>query len=203
MSWAPRRRFWTTAGVRPEAGGFAVVLDERALRTPAGTLLTVPRRALAEAVAAEWDALGAEIDPRRLPLTRLANSALDRVEPQRAAVTATIAAYGETDLVCYRAESPAALAARQAAAWDPWLGWARRELRAPLVAVGGVIPQEQPPASLAALRAAVAAEGPFGLVALHELVALSGSLVLGLAVRRGALDPGAAWEISRLDETWQ
>ena len=105
------------------------------LRTPAGAPLRAPTAALAAAIAAEWDALEAEIDPERLPLTRLANSAIDRVEPQHAAVAAAIAEYGATDLLCYRAEGPAALAARQAAAWDPWLLWARRALGAPLLAV--------------------------------------------------------------------
>jgi chaperone required for assembly of F1-ATPase len=203
VSWTPQRRFWTRAGVRPEAGGFAVALDARLLRTPAGATLRAPTEALATAIAGEWDALAAEIDPRRLPLTRLANSAIDRVAPQREAVAAAVTEYGGTDLVCYRAESPEALAARQAAAWDPWLLWARRSLGAPLVAVGGVMPERQPAASLAALRGAVAAEDPFGLVALHDLVALSGSLVLGLAVRRGALDPAEGWDLSRIDETWQ
>jgi chaperone required for assembly of F1-ATPase len=203
VSWAPRRRFWASAGVRPEAGGFAVALDARLLRTPGGVALRVPTEALAAAIAAEWDAVEGEIDPRRLPLTRLANSAIDRVEPQRAAVVAAIAEYGATDLVCYRAERPEALAARQAAAWDPWLLWSRRSLGAPLIAVGGVMHRAQPPASLAALGRAVAAEGAFGLVALHDLVTLSGSLVLGLAVRRGALAPAAAWELSRVDEDWQ
>ena len=203
MSWSPRRRFWTTAGVRPEAGGFAVALDARPLRTPAGAALVAPTEALAAAIAAEWDALEAEIDPRRLPLTRLANSAIDRVAPQRAAIVAAIAEYGATDLLCYRAEGPEALAARQAAAWDPWLLWARRSLGAPLLAFR----RSDAPAPAAREprrpRAAVAAESDFGLVALHDLVALSGSLVLGLAVRRGALDPAEAWELSRLDETWQ
>ena len=203
MSWSPRRRFWTRAGVRPEAGGFAVALDARPLRTPAGAALVAPTEALAAAIAAEWDALEAEIDPKRLPLTRLANSAIDRVAPQRAAIVAAVAEYGATDLLCYRAEGPEALAARQAAAWDPWLLWAGRSLDAPLLAFRGVMHRSQPPASRAALGRAVAAESDFGLVALHDLVALSGSLVLGLAVRRGALDPAEAWELSRLDETWQ
>ena len=204
MTWAPRRRFWTSASVRPEAGGFAVALDERVLRTPAGAPLRAPTAALAAAIAAEWDALEAEIDPERLPLTRLANSAIDRVGPQHAAVAAAIAEYGATDLLCYRAESPAALAARQASAWDPWLLWSsagprraaarrrRRDAPAPAAAE-----PRRPPAPR------WRAEDAFGLVALHDLVALSGSFVLGLAVRRGALDPAEAWELSRLDETWQ
>ena len=203
MTWAPRRRFWRAAVVRPEPGGFAVSLDARLLQTPAGAPLLLPTPALAQAVAAEWDALDAEIRPERLPFTRAANSAIDRVARQRDAVVEAVADYGGSDLLCYRAAEPDSLAARQAAGWDSWLQWSARELRAPLVAVTGVMHHPQPAPSLAALRAAVAAHDAFALTALHELVALSGSLVLGLAVSRGALDGAAAWELSRIDETWQ
>ena len=130
-------------GRRPD--GFAVALDERPLRTPAGARLLAPTAALAAAIAAEWDALEAEIDPERLPLTRAANSAIDRVAPQREAVVDAIAEYGGTDLLCYRAAGPDALVARQAAGWDPWLAWSARALAAPLVAVTGVM--HQPPAA--------------------------------------------------------
>ena len=203
MSWPAQRRFWQRATVRAEDGGYAVALDDQPLRTPAGAPLVVPTEALAAAIAAEWDALDAEIAPDRLPLTRAANSAIDRVADQRAAVVDAIAEYGASDLLCYRAAAPEALAARQAAGWDPWMQWAARTLAAPLVAVTGVTHQPQPPASLAALRAAVAAQDAFRLVALNELVALSGSLVLGLAVAGDALPATTAWDLSRLDETWQ
>jgi len=203
MSLAPRKRFWTVARPTPAAGGFGVALDGRALKTPAGAALVVPTEALAAAIAAEWDALDGEIRPDRLPLTRAANSAIDRILPSPGPVAEAIADYGRDDLLCYRAATPLALADRQAAGWDPWLAWAARELHAPLVAVAGIAHEPQPEASFAALRAAVAAHGPFALAGLHGLVALSGSLVLGLAVARGALAPEAAWELGRLDETWQ
>ncbi len=203
MTWTPRRRFWRAATPRPEGEGFTVALDDRVLRTPAGAPLEVPTAPLAAAIADEWNQIKAEIEPDLLPITRLANSAIDRVEPQRDAVVDVIAEYGATDLVCYRVADPRGLAARQAAGWDPWLRWAERTLAASLRTVAGVMHQAQPLASLAALRAAVAAEDRFGLVALHELVALSGSLILGLAVRRGALDPAEGWDLSRIDETWQ
>jgi chaperone required for assembly of F1-ATPase len=189
--------------VRPEADGFSIALDERTLRTPAGARLLAPTAALAAAIAAEWDALEGAIDPDLLPFTRFANSAIDRVASRREAVVDVIAEYGGSDLLCYRATGPDALVGRQAAGWDPWLAWSSRALAAPLMTVYGVMHQRQPPDSLAALRAAVAAEEAFGLVALHDLVTLSGSLVLGLAVVRRALDPGEAWELSRIDETWQ
>jgi chaperone required for assembly of F1-ATPase len=203
VNWGPQRRFWQTATVRPEPDGFAIALDARLLRTPAGAPLVLPTEARAVAIAAEWAALDTEIRPERLPFTRSANSAIDRVIPHCAAVVDAIAAYGETDLLCYRAATPAALADRQAAAWDPWLAWARRELGAPLIAVEGVMPRPQPPASLAALRAVVAEHDAFGLAGLGELVALSGSLILGLAVARGAIGVDAAWTLSRLDAEWQ
>ena len=126
MSWGPRRRFWRTATVRPADGGFAIELDARPLNTPAGAPLSVPSAALAEASAAEWDALEAAIAPARLPLTRAANAAIDRVAPRPEPVVDAIAAYGASDLLCYRAATPEALAERQAAGWDPWLRWAAR-----------------------------------------------------------------------------
>lgn len=203
MSWAPRRRFWTQAGVRPLDAGYGVDLDDRLLQTPARRALVLPTRALARAIAAEWNAIEAEIRPEALPLTRAANSAADRVAPDPTPVVDAIAAYGDSDLLCYRAEEPLALVQRQAAAWNPWLEWSGRVLGAPLLAVVGVMHHPQPAESLARLRAHVAGCDAFGLTALHDLVSLSGSLVLGLAVSRGALDPGDAWELSRIDETWQ
>lgn len=203
MSWKPPRRFWTEVGIRAEPGGFAVLLDTRPLQTPAKALLRVPTPALAAAIAAEWQAIEAEIDPERLPLTRAANTAIDRVSRDPAPVVEALAAYGNADLICYRADGPEALRRRQAAAWDPWLAWAAERLAAPLSTTTGVMPLSQPAASLAALRAAVADFDPFSLVAVHDLVTLSGSLVLGLAVAQGALPGSEAWALSRLDEIWQ
>ncbi len=203
MSWAPAKRFWTAVAVRPEAEGFAVLLDERPLRTPGRRPMVSPSAALAETVAAEWEAIEGEIQPEALPFTRMANTAIDRVPLQRAAVVDTIAAYAESDLLCYRADAPAELAMRQTASWDPWLAWARQVHGAPLLAVIGVMPEAQPPASIEALGRAVEAFDDFALSGLGELVTLSGSLVLGLAVAQGALDAEPAWDLSRLDETWQ
>lgn len=203
MSWAPRKRFWQAVSVQPAAEGFAVHLDARPLRTPAKAALIVPTPALAEAIAEEWATMGEVIDPERLPLTRAVNTAIDRVAREGAAVVETIAAYGETDLICYRADGPEGLIRRQAEAWDPWLDWSAEALGAPLRAVAGVIHVAQDPVSLGALRRAVAAHDALGLTALHDLVTLSGSLVLGLAVSRGALDAAQAWRLSRLDEAWQ
>lgn len=197
------RSFWKEVAVARDGEGFGVRLDDRPLRTPAKARLLVPSAALAEAIAAEWRAIEGAIRPEALPLTRAANVAIDRIAPLPGPVVDAIAAYGASDLLCYRAVAPEGLTRRQAEGWDPMLAWAGAALGAPLVAVAGVVPEAQPPASLAAIRRAVAEEGPFALAALHELVTLTGSVVLGLAVARGALAPEAAWDLSRIDEAWQ
>lgn len=203
MSLTPQKRFWTEATPRPEADGFGVSLDARPLKTPAGATLIVPTEALAAAIAAEWNAIDGAIRPDELHLTRAANSAIDRIAPDPGPVIDAIAEYGGSDLLCYRAAEPEALAERQAAGWDPWLAWSARELHAPLIAVTGVAHQQQPGPSLAALHAATAAYTPFALAGLYGLVSLSGSLILGLAVARGALPAEEAWALARIDETWQ
>lgn len=203
MTGVRRRRFWQAARVRPESAGFTILLDARMLQTPAKAPLIVPTEALAVAIATEWDALGEEIRPEALPFTRAANSAIDRVTRSHGEVARSLAEYGGADLLCYRADAPTELRARQAAAWDPLLAWAAEALRAPLITATGVMHRPQPEESLAALRDAVAAHDPFALTALHDLVTISGSLVLGLAVSRGALGAEQAWALSRIDETWQ
>lgn len=200
--WAPKR-FWSAAATAPAEGGFAVHLDGRPVKTPAKTPLILPTLALAEAVAAEWQAQEGVVRPETMPMTRMANSALVKVPPAFDAVVDEVARYGGTDLLCYRAEAPAALVRRQAEAWDPLLDWADKALGARLVTTAGVIPVAQPEPALVRLRAAVAAQDAFALVALHDLVAITGSLVLGLAVARGRLTPEAAFDLSRLDEDWQ
>ncbi|MSU91617.1 ATPase [Rhodobacteraceae bacterium 2CG4] len=198
-----KRRFWNTVAVRAAAPGFEVTLDQRPLRTPAKAALVLPCRPLAEAVAQEWDAQGAEIRPQDMPLTRAANAAIDKVSVNRAAVAEMLSAYGATDLLCYRAEAPEGLVERQIAAWDPWLNWAEAEMSAPLLRIAGVMHAPQPEPSLRRLADAVAGHDAFEMTALHDLVTLTGSLVLGLAVSRGALSADAAWTASRVDETWQ
>ena len=203
MSGWAAKRFWS--GARAEAcdDGFTVHLDARPVRTPAKAPLVLPTLALAEAVAAEWEAQSGLVNPATMPFTRTANSAIDKVAPQFDEVVAIVAAYGGTDLLCYRAPGPEPLVARQAASWDPLLDWAATALEAPLRATSGVMHCAQPPASLAALTARVAALTPFQIAAFHDLVALSGSLVLALATTAGRLDAEAAWRLSRIDEDWQ
>ncbi len=197
------KRFWKAATVTEAEGGFGVALDGRAVKTPAKAPLIVPSRALAEAIAAEWDAQVEKIDPGSMPVTRGANAAIDKVRTQHAEVAALIAEYGGTDLLCYRAEAPEALIARQAAAWDPLLDWAETVLGARLTVTQGVVPVAQPAAAQAALSARVAALDAFELAALHDLVGITGSLVLGLAVALGRLDAATAWDLARIDEAWQ
>lgn len=197
------RRFWTEATVTPVGQGFTVHLDARPVRTPLKAPLILPTEGLAQAVAAEWQAQTATVNPATMPFTRTANSAIDTVTPQFDAVVDMLAAYGGTDLLCYRATGPEALIARQVAAWDPMLDWAAQALGAPLRTTRGVMHIDQPADSLAALDAAVRALSPFELAAFHDLVAISGSLVLGLAVARQRLTPQEAWALSRVDENWQ
>jgi chaperone required for assembly of F1-ATPase len=200
--WAAKR-FWKEARVAQVEGGYGVTLDGRPVRTPHRTALAVPSAAMAAALAEEWNAQGDRIDPGAMPVTRAANSAVDKVAPQIGAVAEMLAEYGGTDLLCYRAESPASLVTRQDAAWDPFIDWAARDLGAPLNVGAGVMHIAQPEASLRALRAAVDRLDAFELTALHDLVTLSGSLVLALAAERGLHPPSHLWTVSRVDEIYQ
>ncbi len=200
--WAPKR-FWKQAEVAETEGGFTVLLDGRALKTPAKTPFWVPTRALAKEVAAEWQAQSDKVKPESMPFTRTANSALDKVTPQFEAVADMLAAYGGSDLLCYRATAPKELVARQAQHWDPLIGWAKATFGTDLIVTQGVMPVEQAPASSRLFQAEVRALTPFQLAAFHDLVAISGSLVLGFAIARGHLGSGEGFDLSRVDETWQ
>ncbi len=201
-AWKPKR-FWSASAIVPVDGGWTVQLDGRPVKTPAKTLLVVPTEALAQAIAAEWDAQQGEIKPDTMPYTRTANSAIDKVAVQFDDVATMLSAYGGSDHLCYRATGPEPLVARQAAAWDPLLAWAAQSLDLHLTVTAGIMHVAQPEAALARATALVAALNPFQLAAFHDLVALSGSLVLALAVIHGRLDPDTAWRLSRIDEDWQ
>lgn len=203
MSEWKARRFWQAASVQDTGAGWEIRLDDRPLRTPGKNPLVLPTQALAQAVAQEWDAQGTVIDPNAMPLTRSANSAIERVTPQFDDVAAMLAEYGGTDLLSYRAEAPEALIRAQAQGWDPLIDWAATELRAPLRITHGVLPVPQDETTLLKLQAEVRALDPFGLTALHDLVTLPGSLILGLAVIRGRLDADQAHALSRIDEEFQ
>ncbi|SMX39130.1 ATP12 family chaperone protein [Maliponia aquimaris] len=200
--WA-LKRFWKAAEVVPEAEGYTVTLDGRGVRTPAKARLVVPTEALARAIAAEWQAQDQRVDPSTMPFTRMANSALDKVIPQHAEVADMLADYGDSDLLCYRATAPAALVDRQCAAWDPLLDWAATVHGARLLPVAGVMHRPQDPGALARLSQAVHAQSAFQLAAFHDLVSMSGSLVIALAVMQGARTAEEGWALSRIDESWQ
>lgn len=195
--------FWKEASVSAAGDMFEVLLDSRPVRTPAKRPLTVPTQAFAEAIAEEWRAQSEEVDPTTMPVTRLANSAIDNVTPQLEAVAQMLAEYGNSDLTCYRADRPEALIQRQAEAWDPLLDWAADSFGARLIPVQGVMHQAQSPAALGALRAPLDEMDAFELAAFHDLVVLPGSLVIGLAAAQGFAAPQALWEASRVDETFQ
>ena len=200
--WAPKR-FWKDVSVVEVPGGFTVLLDGRGVKTPAKATLVVPTRAFADLVAAEWAAQGEKIDPDTMPATRAANAAIDKVTHQFDEVAALLTAYGETDLLCYRATDPAALIERQAAVWDPLLDWSSQRFGVRWQVTSGVMPTAQPAETLAVLSAHVATLTPFQLTAFHDLVAMSGSLVIALAVTEQALPVEDLWHASRIDEAWQ
>jgi chaperone required for assembly of F1-ATPase len=194
------KRFYKSVTTN-DAGG--VLLDGRPVRTPARVPLVMPTPALAEAVAAEWAAQGEEIRPQDMPLTGLANAAIDRVAPEQAAFAASLAQYGETELLCYRADGPPDLIARQHERWDPLLDWAREQYDVDFTLVTGIMHQPQPMATVQRLGGAVASASPHQLAALSPLVTISGSLVVGLALLEEAVLPEDAFVIAHLDELWQ
>jgi chaperone required for assembly of F1-ATPase len=197
------KRFYKKASAVPSAGGVAILLDERPVKTPGRHPLLVPTEELAEAIAEEWNGQGEDIDPRSMPLTGLANAAIDRVTPDPAAFARGIAQYGESDLLCYRAEGPRALVERQAEQWDALLDWARHRFDIELETVCGVMHRPQPTASVNQLAAATAARDPFRLAGLSPLVTVSGSLIIALALAEGAIGLEAGWAAATLDEQWQ
>lgn len=198
------RRFYEEAAAAPlPGGGFGLMLDRRPVKTPAKAGLQVPTAALGDAIAAEWAAQGETVDPRSMPLTGLANAAIDRVAPDPAAFAAGLARYGESDLVCYRAEGPERLVARQTERWDPFLAWARARYDIDLKVARGIMHHQQPAATVTRLRQAVEGRSAFELAALSPLVTVSGSLVIALAVVERAFGLEAAWAAASLDDQWQ
>jgi chaperone required for assembly of F1-ATPase len=198
---ARRKRFYQDAAVTEDAAGFAVVLDGRPIRSPARRALAAPRRALAEAIAAEWRAQAQFIDPAGMPLTRLANTIIDGVAAARDEVEGEIAKYLGADLVCYRVASPAGLVARQALHWDPVIAWARDALGADFAVGEGVMHIVQRADAIAAARARVPGD-PWRLGATHAITTLTGSALIALAVAAGAMDRDAAWTGAHVDEDW-
>jgi chaperone required for assembly of F1-ATPase len=196
-----RPRFYEMAAIAAVAEGHAVRLDGKPVRTPAGRLLAAPALALAQAIAAEWNAQRETIDPAKMPLTRLANVIIDGVSDHPGPVAAEIEKYLATDLVCYRAASPAGLVERQARHWDPILDWAREALGARFSVGEGVIHVAQPEPALAAARAAIP-DDPWRLGAVHAATTLTGSALIALALLRARLTADEAWAVAHVEEDW-
>lgn len=197
------KRFYKSVAVGDQAKGFALLLDGKPVRTPGKAQLSLPTRALADAVSEEWRAQGERIDPATMPLTKLANSVIDGVAGREQAVVDDILAYAGSDLLCYRADGPRGLVEAQKTHWDPVLAWAKSALGAPFLLAEGVVHATQPQASLDRLKDCLAAREPFGLAALHVLTALSGSALLALAVAGGQMTAEEAWSAAHVDEDWQ
>jgi chaperone required for assembly of F1-ATPase len=197
------KRFWTDVSVEQDGEGWSIRLDGRPVRTPAREALIVPSQALAEAIAEEWRSVEGEIDPRAMPLTGLANAAIDRAAPDRQTFAQGLARYAEADLAYYRADKPRELVERQALAWDALLGWARRRFDVDFATTAGVTHVDQPPATIERLGHAVAALDAFRLAGLSPLVTIGGSLVAALAVLEKAMTAEEAWDAVSVDDRWQ
>lgn len=196
------KRFYKDVSVGAGAF-FQILLDSRVVKTPRKRALTLPTEALAEAVASEWRAQGTDINPATMPLTRFANSAIDAVSESLDEVAGDIVAYAGSDLVCYRAEIPDDLVAKQAAAWDPIVNWAREVLNARFVVVPGVMPVPQPQAALFPVANALEPHDAFRLTGLHVITTLTSSALIALAIARGYLSADQAWAAAHVDEDYQ
>jgi len=203
MSEWKLKRFWSQSSVQQTDQGYAILLDGRSVKTPAKSDLIVPTEQMALAIAREWDAQTEEIQPTTMPMTRAANAAIDKVRLQFEEVTDLILAYGETDLLYYRADAPAELVERQTQQWDPLLDWAKSRFGVTPIIGQGVMFVAQEPNILAKFEPTVKNMSAFHVAALHDLVGMTGSLILGLAVFERFVSAETAWNVSRLDENWQ
>jgi len=197
------RRFWTEVAVVPEGDGWGIALDGRPVRTPQRAPLAVASVALAEAIAEEWRTVGETIDPAAMPMTGLSNAAIDIASPDLAAFAEPVAAYAESELFCYREDRDAELLAEQAVLWNPLLAWAEARYGVEFAITQGVLPIDQPPATVAALRAAVLTLDAWRLTALTPLATIGGSLVAGLMLIESAHNADALWQAVSLDELYQ
>lgn len=197
------KRFYKEVAVKDEGGRCALLLDGKPVKTPGKAALSLPAKALAEAIADEWRAQGDQIDPRTMPLTKLANSAIDGIEGRRQAVVDDIMAHARSDLLCYRASGPDGLVAAQAAHWDPVIAWAKDTLDAPLTLAQGIVHVTQADAAMDAIRTRIEGLDAFSLAALHVMTSLTGSALLSLAVALKRLTPEEAWNAAHVDEDWQ
>jgi chaperone required for assembly of F1-ATPase len=203
MTDAPARRFYKEVSVAGMKAPYSVTLDERPLRTPLKRTLDLPTGALADAVAAEWEAQAEKIDPHTMPLTRLANTALDRVASDRDRIIGEIVDFAGSDLVCYRAKEPIGLIERQAKTWQPVLDWARKALAAEFSVTEGVVHVQQPAAALQAMRNHLAQKSSWDLTAIHNITTLTGSALIAAMACDRAIPASEAWSAAHVDEDWQ
>ncbi len=197
------KRFWKEVAVASSDAGWEIRLDGRPVRTPGRAPLAVPTQPMADAIADEWRLVADDIDPRTMPLTGLANAAIDRIAPDSRLFAGALAAYGDSDLLCYRSDHPALLRQRQDRIWDAPLDWARGRYDVHFEIVTGIMHRDQPQATLTRLSDAIGARDAFELAALNQVVTITGSLVLALALAEGAMDADAVWHAANLDEDWQ
>jgi chaperone required for assembly of F1-ATPase len=197
------KRFYEAVATDLIAGGWRILLDGKPVKTPQRAELVLPTAALADAVAEEWRAQSAQINPASMPLTKLANTAIDAVAPNLASVAEDVLSFAARDLICYRVSAPESLAERQSASWDPLLAWAEQRFDARFIPTVGIMPVDQLPESLSALRASIANLGPFELAALHVMTTLTGSAVLALAQGAGRLSLQECWAAAHVDEDYQ
>lgn len=197
------KRFYKDVTTVRDGDAFAVALDGRMARTPAKNRLAVPSAELADGIAREWRAQSAHIDPGTMPLTTLTCTVFDAVTGREAEVAADIAKYFGSDLLCYRADGPSALVARQAAAWDPLVAWAGDVLGVALTVTAGLMPVVQPADVVPRAAALLGREPAFRVAALHVLTSMLGSGILALAIARGRITLPEAWAAAHIDEDWQ
>jgi chaperone required for assembly of F1-ATPase len=197
------KRFWRTAAAVEREDGWGVELDGKPLRTPTRVPLFAPTEALAQAIADEWNGVEEKVDPRSMPLTGLANAAIDRVVVDKNTFADGLARYAEADLACYRAEGPQGLIERQAKDWDALLSWGRRRFDVDFCTTSGITHVDQPAATVERLSHAISALDAFRLAGLSPLITIGGSLLAALGVLEGAFTPEQAWDAVSLDDRWQ
>lgn len=197
------KRFWKDVSVEREGDGWVIRLDGRPVKTPARSALTVESERLAEAIADEWRCVGETVDPRAMPLTGLANAAIDRVAPAREEFAKGLARYAEADLACYRSEGPSALVKRQEEEWDSLLAWGRSRFDVDFATTSGLTHVNQPEGTVRRLSQALGSLGAFHLAGLSPLITIGGSLIAALSVLERAMTPGQAWDAVSVDERWQ
>jgi chaperone required for assembly of F1-ATPase len=198
-----RRRFWKSVEVTGAVAPYAIALDGRPVKTPCKATLALPTRALADAVASEWAGQGEKIDPSAMPMTRLANTAIDRVKPEQERIVSEIVEFAGSDLVCYRAAEPDELIRRQAEEWDPILDWARKRLDASFLVTAGVVHRAQAETSLARMRAFLDSHDEWALTAIHNMTTLTGSALIAAMIAEAELAAEAGWAAAHVDEDWQ